>query len=85
MKSKKAKRKPQCKPKFRVGQVVYWGNGMNGYYQVRAIEPLHCEGAGQNYSLGEASETTQNFSDRPTHCCVSEEVLRPLTVYERRS
>lgn len=59
--------------KFKVGQVVFWGNGVFEYVQILRINPLHCEGGCPSYAV---SSRIAGYDD------ISEEVLRPLTAEE---
>ena len=58
---------------FQVGQVVWWGNGYDGYVLIKEQTPLHCDGGGPSYRVWDRIGSRD---------CVSEEVLRPLTLKE---
>lgn len=60
--------------RFKVGQVVYWGNGREEYVRIAGKEPLHCEGGCPAYTV--VNPRMGSYS------AVSEPVLRPLTMVE---
>jgi len=68
---------PIRQPKFKVGQVVFWGNGYDCYVMILRVHPLHCEGACYSYDVSKHGKYTRAGIESP-----SEAVLRALTYEE---
>lgn len=69
--------------KYRVGQVVLWGNGVYEYVKIMTLNPLHCDGGCPSYRVFRGDSDMRAYTGRFPHDCVSEDVLRPLTNSEK--
>jgi hypothetical protein len=67
--------------KFKVGQVVRWGNGVYAYVQIVERHPLHCDGGCPSYRVFQGEWNRHEFVSRCAEH-VSEDVLRPLIAEE---
>jgi hypothetical protein len=76
------------KPKFKIGQPVFWGNGVYQLFFILDVNPLHCPDACFSYRLSKIhpdfrayTSDTMGWYGPATH--VSEEVLTSINKMPR--
>jgi hypothetical protein len=71
------------KPKYKVGQPIFWGNGVYQLFFIKAVNPLHCPDGGFSYRLSKIHPAFKEFTSgnrdwfgKAEH--VSEDVLQSI-------